>query len=256
MVAPELASEDPEARMSFLDHLEELRSRLLKSVIALAIGFGVCWGYREEIFHFMVAPLRKAYPKLELIATSPTEAIMLYMKMAFFAGIFLAAPVILYQIWAFVAPGLYSSEKAYAIPFIVFGSGFFIGGAAFGHYFLFPITFSFLGEFGGADIRFMPKVDDYYTFYSWFLLALGIVFQVPVVIFVLARIGLVTAGFLLRQFKWAVLASFITAAIVTPTPDIVTQTLLALPMIGLYLLGVVVAALFGKKRAPSSPPPA
>lgn len=233
--------------MSFLDHLEELRSRLLKSVIALGAGFGVCWNFREEIFHFMVSPLKAAYPKLELIATSPTEAIMLYMKMSFFAGIFLAAPFLLYQVWAFVAPGLYSNEKGYAIPFIVFGSLFFLGGAAFGHYYLFPITFSFLGSFGGADIKFMPKVDDYYTFYSWFLLALGVVFQVPVVIFVLARIGLVTAGFLLRQFKWAVLLSFIVAAVVTPTPDAVTQTLLALPMIALYLLGIGVAAVFGKK---------
>ena len=236
--------------MSFLDHLEELRSRLLKSVVALAAGFGICWNFREEIFHFMVSPLKAAYPKLELIATSPTEAIMLYMKMSFFAGIFLAAPFLLYQVWAFVAPGLYSNEKGYAIPFILFGSLFFLGGAAFGHYYLFPITFSFLGSFGGADIKFMPKVDDYYTFYSWFLLALGIVFQVPVVIFVLARIGLVTAGFLLRQFKWAVLIAFIVAAVVTPTPDMVTQTLLALPMIGLYLLGIVVAAVFGKKRTP------
>jgi len=234
--------------MSFLEHLEELRSRLLKSVIALAAGFGVCWTYHLEIFHFMVGPLQKAYPKLELIATAPTEALMLYMKMSFFAGIFLVAPFLLYQIWAFVAPGLYANEKAYAIPFIFFGSVFFILGAAFGHYYLFPTTFSFLGEFGGQDIRFMPKVDEYYTFYSWFLLSLGIVFQVPVVIFVLARIGLVTAGFLLRQFKWAVLLSFIVAAIVTPTPDVVTQTLLALPMIGLYLLGVAVAAMFGKKR--------
>jgi sec-independent protein translocase protein TatC len=246
-----LAKEDPEARMSFLDHLEELRSRLLKSVIALAIAFGVCWGYRYELFHFMVTPLKDAYPKLDLISTAPTEALMLYMKMSFFAGIFLAAPFLLYQIWAFVAPGLYQNEKAYAIPFIVFGSFFFLGGAAFGHYFLFPITFGFLGDFGGTDIKFMPKVDEYYTFYSWFLLALGIVFQVPVVIFVLARIGLVTAGFLLRQFKWAVLLAFIIAAVVTPTPDIVTQTLLALPMIGLYLLGVFVAAIFGKKPKPS-----
>lgn len=234
--------------MSFLDHLEELRSRLVKSIIALAAGFGVCWGYHEEIFHFMVSPLRANYPNLELIATSPTETIMLYMKMSFFAGIFLAAPFVLYQVWAFVAPGLYSNEKAYAIPFIVFGSAFFVAGAAFGHYVLFPMTFKFLGEFGGADIKFMPKVEDYYTFYSWFLLALGLVFQVPVIIFVLARIGLVTAGFLLRQFKWAVLVAFIVAAIVTPTPDMVTQTLLALPMIALYLLGVGIAALFGKKR--------
>lgn len=235
--------------MSFLDHLEELRSRLVKSVIALGIGFGIAWSYHLEIFRFMVAPLRAAYPGLELIATSPTESLMLYMKMAFFVGIFLTAPFLLYQVWAFIAPGLYANEKTYAIPFIFFGTMFFVGGAAFGHYYLFPLSFSFLGSFGGEEIKFMPRVSEYYSFYSWFLLALGIVFQVPVVIFVLARIGLVTAGFLLKHFKWAVLMSFIVAAVVTPTPDIVTQTLLALPMIGLYLLGVIVAALFGKKRA-------
>ena len=243
-----MAKEDPEARMSFLDHLEELRSRLLKSLIALAVGFGVAWGYHEEIFHFMVTPLKRASPTLELIATTPTEAIMLYMKMSFFVGIFIAAPFLLYQLWAFIAPGLYAHEKGYAIPFVMFGTLFFIAGAAFGHYYLFPVTLKFLGEFGGTDIKFMPKISEYYDFYSWFLLALGVVFQVPVIIFVLARVGIVTAGFLLRQFKWAVLVSFIVAAIVTPTPDMVTQTLLALPMIGLYLLGVIVAALFGRKR--------
>lgn len=247
-----MVKEDPEARMSFLDHLEELRSRLLKSLIALALGFGVAWGYHEEIFHFMVRPLKQANPTLELIATTPTEAIMLYMKMSFFVGIFIAAPFLLYQIWAFIAPGLYSHEKSYAIPFVMFGTLFFIAGAAFGHYYLFPVTLKFLGEFGGQDIKFMPRITEYYDFYSWFLLALGIVFQVPVIIFVLARIGIVTAGFLLRQFKWAVLLSFIVAAVVTPTPDMVTQTLLALPMIGLYLLGVVVAAIFGKKRTPTN----
>ena len=234
--------------MSFLDHLEELRSRLLKSLVSLALGFGVAWNFRNEIFHFMVAPLRSAYPGLELIATSPTESLMLYMKMAFFVGIFLAAPFLLYQVWAFISPGLYPNEKSYAVPFIFFGTVFFVSGAAFGHYYLFPLSFSFLGTFGGEDIKFMPRVSEYYSFYSWFLLALGIVFQVPVVIFVLARIGLVNATFLLRHFKWAVLGSFIVAAVVTPTPDMVTQTLLAMPMIGLYLLGVLVAALFGKKR--------
>jgi sec-independent protein translocase protein TatC len=247
-----LAKEDPEARMSFLDHLEELRSRLLKSVIALAAGFGVAWNFHEEIFHFMVAPLRAFDPKLRLIATTPTETIMLYMKMSFFVGIFMAAPFLLYQIWAFISPGLYAHEKGYAIPFVFFGTAFFISGAAFGHYVVFPVTLTFLGGFGGADIEFLPKITEYYQFYSWFILALGVVFQVPVVIFVLARIGLVTAGFLLRQFKWAILGSFVVAAVVTPTPDVVTQTLLALPMICLYLLGVLVAAVFGKKRRPAA----
>jgi sec-independent protein translocase protein TatC len=159
-----------------------------------------------------------------------------------------ASPYILWEIWAFIAPGLYRHEKAYALPFVGMGSLFFILGAAFGHYFLFPLTFQFLGQFGGTDMRFLPKINEYYSFYSWFLLGLGLVFQIPVIIFVLARIGLVTPRFLLKGWKWAVLGSFIAAAFITPTPDMVTQTALALPMIGLYLLGVLVAWLFGRAR--------
>jgi len=238
--------------MSFLEHLEELRVRLIRSLLALVAGFAVCWGFRERIFHFITEPLRRAQ-QVEFIYTSPTEAFMLYMKMAFFVGIFLAAPFILYQVWAFVSPGLYPQEKIYAVPFIVFGSLFFLGGAAFGHYVLFPMTFRFLGEFASAEMKFLPRIGEYYSFYSWFLLGLGAVFQLPVVIFVLARIGLVTAGFLLRQFKYAVLAAFVLSAVITPTPDMVTQSLLALPMLGLYLLGVVVAWLFGKPRRAAEP---
>jgi sec-independent protein translocase protein TatC len=235
-------------RMSFLEHLEELRVRLIRSLLALAVGFAVSWGFRERIFHLLTEPLRTAYPGIKFIYTGPSEALMLYMKMAFFVGIFVAAPFILYQIWAFIAPGLYPHEKSWAVPFIGLGSLFFVGGAAFGHTVLFPVTFRFLGEFGGQDMTFMPKVDEYYSFYSWFLLGLGVVFQLPVVIFVLARIGLVTAGFLVRQFKYAFLAAFVISAVITPTPDAVTQTMLALPMVGLYALGIAVAWLFGKSR--------
>lgn len=240
-------------KMSFLEHLEELRVRLIHSLVALVVGFGVCWGFADRIFHFMTKPLRDAYPGVQFIATGPTEALMLYMKMAFFAGIFLAAPYVLYQVWAFIAPGLYPHEKAYAVPFIAMGSLFFVLGAAFGHFYLFPVTFRFLGQFGGEDIKFMPKVSDYYSFYSWFLLGLGVVFQLPVVIFVLARIGLVTPGFLMRQFRFAILASFVISAIITPTPDVVTQSMLALPMLGLYLLGVAVAWVFGRPRKVPEP---
>lgn len=237
--------------MSFLEHLDELRVRLVHSVVALVVGFGVCWNYHEEIFHFLTQPLRVHQPDVKFIYTGPSEALILYMKMAFFVGIFVASPYILWQVWCFIAPGLYPSEKKWAVPFIGMGSAFFVGGAAFGHFYLFPVTFQFLGGFGGTDMQFLPKIDEYFSFYSWFLLGLGVVFQLPVVIFVLARIGLVNAGFLMRQFKWAVLGSFIVAAILTPTPDMVTQTLLALPMVGLYLLGVLVAWLFGKaRRAP------
>jgi sec-independent protein translocase protein TatC len=235
-------------RMSFLEHLEELRVRLIHSLAALMVGFVLCWSFREPIFHFLTEPLRRAYPGIKFITTGPSEALILYMKMAFFVGIFVAAPYVLYQVWAFIAPGLYPHEKVYAIPFIVAGSLFFSGGACFGHFYLFPLTFRFLGEFAGDDMTYMPKVDEYYSFYSWFLLGLGLVFQLPVVIFVMSRIGLVTPRFLIRNFKYAVLASFVISAIITPTPDIVTQSLLALPMIGLYLLGVGVAALFGRPR--------
>jgi sec-independent protein translocase protein TatC len=235
-------------KMSFLEHLEELRQRLVRMVIALCVGFAICWSFREQIFAVMTAPLRKTGFKDQFIFTGPAEALLLYMKMAFFVGIFVASPYILWEIWAFIAPGLYRHEKMYAIPFVLFGSLFFIAGAAFGHFFLFPITFQFLGGFGGPDIRFMPKIDDYYSFYSWFLLGLGLVFQIPVVIFVLARIGLVTPRFLLKGWKWAVVSSFVIAAFITPTPDMVTQSALALPMIGLYFLGVGVAAFFGRAR--------
>jgi sec-independent protein translocase protein TatC len=239
--------------MSFLEHLEELRVRLIRSLVSLLVGFLACWGFSEHIFHFITQPLRKAYPDIQFIYTSPTEAFMLYMKMSFFVGIFVAAPFILYQVWAFIAPGLYPHERAYAVPFILFGSLFFAAGGAFGHWILFPLTFGFLGQYGGADMTFMPKISEYYTFYSWFLLGLGLVFQLPVVIFVLARIGLVTAGFLVRQTKYALLACFVVSAVITPSGDIVTQTVLAVPMMGLYLLGILVAWLFGRPRRVAEP---
>jgi sec-independent protein translocase protein TatC len=235
-------------KMTFLEHLEELRSRLVRSVLALVVSFALCWNFREQIFQFMTRPLRTAGFKDQFIFTGPAEALLLYMKMAFFVGIFVASPYLLWEVWAFISPGLYKNEKLYAVPFILFGSLFFLGGAAFGHYLLFPMTFQFLGAFGGPEIKFMPKIDDYYSFYSWFLLGLGLVFQIPVVIFVLARIGIVTPRFLLRGWKWAVVGSFVVAAFVTPTPDAVTAAALAGPMIGLYFLGVGVAWLFGRDR--------
>jgi len=238
-------------KMTFLEHLEELRQRLVRACVYLAGGFGVGWFFREPVFHFLVEPMRRAGYTDAFIFTSPAEALMLYMKMAFFVGIFVASPFVLYEIWAFISPGLYKHEKAWAIPFIGMGSVFFVTGALFGHYFLFPNTFRFLAGFGGPDMRFLPKIDEYWSFYSWFLLGLGLVFQIPVIIFVLARIGLVTPRLLLRWWKFAVLASFIIAAFITPSPDMVNQTALALPMIGLYGLGVLVAWLFGKKRQTS-----
>jgi sec-independent protein translocase protein TatC len=239
--------------MTFLEHLDELRVRLVRSLLSLVVGFGLCFRFSEQIFHFITEPLRQAYPQVQFIYTEPTEAFFLYMKVSFFAGIFVAAPFILYQVWAFVAPGLYPHERAWAVPFIAFGSLFFMAGAAFGHYVLFPMTFHFLGQYGGADMTFMPRISEYYSFYSWFLLGLGAVFQLPVVIFILARIGLVSAGFLLRQFKYAFLACFVLSAVITPSGDIVTQSALAVPMLGLYGLGILIAWAFAKKRRTEAP---
>jgi len=235
-------------KMTFLEHLDELRQRLVRVALYLAGGFAVCWGFHEQIFHFLTQPLRRAGFTDQFIYTSPAEAFLLYMKMAFFVGIFVASPFVLWEIWAFISPGLYRHEKAWAVPFIGMGSLFFASGALFGHYVLFPMTFRFLWGFGGPDMRFLPRIGEYWSFYSWFLLGLGAVFQIPVVIFVLARIGLVSAGLLLRAWKWAVLGAFVISAVITPSADVVTQTTLAGPMIGLYLLGVAVAWLFGRER--------
>ena len=196
----------------------------------------------------MVQPMRKAGFTERFIYTGVAESLLLYMKMAFFVGIFVAAPFILGEIWGFISPGLYKNEKKWAFPFIGMGSLFFTGGALFGHYVLFPMTFRFLYTFGGADMQFLPRIGEYWSFYSWFLLGLGLVFQIPVIIFVLARLGLVTPRGLIRGWKWAVLASFVISAVITPSPDVVNQTALAGPMIGLYGLGVLVAFLCGRKR--------
>jgi hypothetical protein len=147
-----MATTSPD-RMTFLEHLDELRVRLMHSIGALVVGTIACWGFHERIFHFLTQPLREAYPAVKFITTGPSEAFMMYMKMSFFVGIFLVAPYILYQVWAFISPGLYSHEKAYAVPFILAGSTFFILGGAFGHYYLFPPTFKFLFEFAGVPAQ-------------------------------------------------------------------------------------------------------
>jgi sec-independent protein translocase protein TatC len=241
---------DPD-KMTFLEHLGELRTRLVRCVSALVLGFVLLVvppGLPSKIFHFITGPMRAANTPFEFIYTEPTEAFMLYMQMCFFAAIFMVSPYLLYQVWAFIAPGLYPHEKKYAVPFIVFGSLFFVVGGLFGHYVLFPVTFRFLGQYAGPDMSFKPKISEYFSFYSWFLLALGLVFQIPIIIFVLARIGLVTASFLMRNFKYAVLAAFIISAVITPSGDMVNQTVLAMPILGLYLLGALVAWIFGKPR--------
>ncbi len=239
-------------KMTFLEHLDELRQRLIVCLLALAGGFVLCFGFARQIFDFLMGPLRQAIPEGgQLIATAVPEVFLLYLKMSFFAGIFLAAPVILTELWLFVSPGLYPHERKFAVPFIVMGTLFFLLGAAFGHYVVFPYAAHFLTTYGGEEIGIMLTVSQVFSFYSKFILGMGVVFEIPTVVFFLARFGLVTPRFLWSKFKYAILVIFIIAAIITPTPDVVTQSLLALPMIGLYVLSIGVAWVFGKERRTS-----
>jgi len=235
-------------KMSFLDHLEELRKRLLISTIALGVAFFACWSFSPEIFAVLEKPILQFLPKGEKLAyTRLTSPFFLYMKVAFFAGIFLAAPVILWQVWAFISPGLYRRERRYAAPFIIFASLFFVAGGWFGYETVFPMACKFFIELGG-NFKQVITVDDYFSFASKMILGMGLVFETPVLIFFLSRIGIVTPAFLLQKFKYAVLIIFIISAIITPTPDMVTQSALAVPMILLYLLGIGISYLFGKKH--------
>jgi sec-independent protein translocase protein TatC len=243
------AGEDAEhelRKMSFLEHLEELRKRLLVSFISVVVAFLLCWSFAEPIFAKLQEPLSQYLGGDKLAYTRLTAPFFLYMKVAFFAGLFLAAPVILLQVWLFISPGLYKRERRYAAPFIIFASLFFIAGGYFGYRYLLPATCSFFIE-TGKEFRQVVTIDDYFSFASLIILAAGLVFETPILIFFLARLGIVTPAFLIQKFKYAVVISFIVAAVVTPTPDMVTQSALAIPMILLYLIGVGVAYLFAKR---------
>ena len=250
-MAAEPQTTDPEddlQKMGFLDHLEELRRRLIISLIAVAAGFFICWAFAEKIYGFIQAPLTKFLPPGDKLAyTRLTAPFFLYMKVAFFAGLFVAAPVVLLQLWLFISPGLYKRERRYAAPFIIFASLFFILGGWFGFSYILPGTCKFFVE-TGRQFKQMITIDDYFSFSSMIVLASGGIFETPILIFFLARLGIVTPAFLMQKSKYAIVLSFIIAAIVTPTPDMVTQTALAVPMIALYFLGVAVAYLFGKKH--------
>ncbi len=234
-------------RMSLLQHLEELRKRLFVSAVAIAVGFGLCWWKSAEIFQFLQAPVIKALPQgTKLAYTQLTEPFMLYVNIALLAGVIVASPVILYQVWLFIAPALYKHEKRWALPFVIMSVVFFISGAAFGYYVAFPMVANFLVTVG-KDFQPVIKIDDYLDILSKIILGLGLVFETPILIFFLARIGVVTEKWLLAKFRYAVLVIFIIAALITPTPDIPTQCAFALPMCGLYLLGVAMAWAFKKK---------
>jgi sec-independent protein translocase protein TatC len=234
-------------RMTLLEHLEELRHRLAWSIAAVFAGFLLCWYWAKLIFAWIAVPITQFLPSGEKLAfTGLVDPFMLYMKVALLAGIFVASPVILYQFWLFISPALYRHERRIAVPFIVFTTAFFLGGGYFGYKIAFPMVVHFLLQVG-ENFRQVVTINEYFSMASKVILGLGLVFEMPVLILLLARLGIVTHRILWKYFRYAVLIVFIIAAVITPTPDIPTQCVFALPMIALYLLGILVAWLFGKK---------
>ncbi len=241
--------EEPgEGRMTFLEHLDELRKRITHAVGGLLVGFLIAFAFINPIFDFVYQRLASSVPGGKMIYTEAPEMFMLWIKIAALTGVLIASPYIMLQVWLFIAPGLYAKEKKLAIPFVLASSALFIGGAAFSHYMVFPAAWNFFASFGNTYVEFLPRVGPIFGMYVKLMLGIGLTFQLPVLIFVLARLGIVTAGWLLSNFKYAVLLIFIFAAVITPDGNPVTQLMVGGPMVVLYLFGIAAAWLFGKSK--------
>jgi sec-independent protein translocase protein TatC len=234
--------------MPITAHLEELRRRLITSFVAVGAGFVGSYYFAPKMFEILMIPLVAALPpESTLIFTGVTEAFFTYLKVALLAGFFAASPLVLYEIWAFVAPGLYTRERRYVIPFVIFSTLFFIGGALFGYFVVFPYGFKFLLGFATETIRPLPKVKEYFSLASKLLLAFGVVFELPLFVFFLAKMGLVTYTLMIKHFKYALLLIFGISAMLTP-PDVVTQFMMAGPLLGLYGISIIVAKVVRKRE--------
>jgi sec-independent protein translocase protein TatC len=239
-------------RMTLIQHLEELRNRILRSLLALAVGFGVCFFFAKPIFRFLQRPILDYLPEgKKLVFLKVTDPFVLYMKVAALAGLFLVLPYVLFQVWRFIAPGLYRHEKRYSVPFIVFGSFFFLAGGVFAYYVAFPYAVQFLINVG-EDFEPAITGPSYLSFLLTVILGMSLMFELPVFIFALSSIGVVSPRSLLRNFRWAVLIIVVIAAVITPTPDVFTLGVFAVPTIALYLLGVGAAALVQGQKADES----
>jgi sec-independent protein translocase protein TatC len=237
------------AKMSFLEHLDELRKRLIHAVAAVAIGVCATFFFHQPIYDFVFEPTRQVLPEgSKLVYTQPGEAFSLHLQIALIAGCVVAAPYIMLQLWLFIAPGLYAREKKLAIPFVLLSTLGFLGGALCNHYIMFPFMMKFFGSFNSPELLFLPSLDAVFSLYVKFLLAMGAIFQLPTIILFLARMNVVTAGFLLRNFKYAVLITFIVSAVITPTADPGTQTVFAAPMIALYIISIGIAWVAAPRR--------
>ncbi len=258
---PEVAEAPSEEResmptMGFLDHLEELRKRIIYCVLAVAVGFFACWGYAERIYAFMQRPimtaLRNHHLPETLVYLNPTEPFNLYLKVAALGGLFLTCPFVLYQVWLFIAPGLYRNEKRYVAPFLLSTVFLFVAGGYFGYRLVYPAALDFLIGYG-SQFQPMITIAEYTSLFLTIILGMGLIFEMPILIFFLALMGIVSAGFMWKNFRYSILVIFIIAAIITPTTDILNMCIFAAPMIALYGLSIGVAwAVHPKQRAKRS----
>ena len=236
-------------KMSFLEHLDELRKRIVQACIGVAVGVLVGFAFINPIVNFILKPTQRVLPAgSRMIYTQPGEAFGLYVQIGLIVGVVLATPWIMYQVWLFIAPGLYANEKKLAIPFVLMSTIGFVVGATFNHYIIFPVMITFFASFNTSDLVFMPRLEDVFDLYTKMLIGMGLVFQMPTIIYFLAKMRLVTAGFLWKHTKYAILIIFIVAAVITPTGDMITQTIFAAPMLGLYALSILIAWLVAPKR--------
>ena len=239
--------------MPLTAHLEELRWRIIKAFGAVAVAFAVCYGFSENVFELLTRPLvGVGDQRLLLIGTGVTEAFFTRLKVTLIAAIFVASPCIFYQTWRFVEPGLYQREKRTAVPFVLAGTLFFMAGACFCYVVVFPVGYAFfLEEYRTIGVAPTIRISEYLSFASRMLLAFGVTFELPVVTFFLARLGIVTHGLLLRWFRYAIVVIFIVAAALTPGPDVASQLLMAAPLLVLYAASIGVAFVFGRPRRTS-----
>jgi sec-independent protein translocase protein TatC len=230
-------------KQPFLAHLEELRKRLIVCAIAIGVGFAISYAFSKQLFSFLILPLTKVLPPdSRLIFTNLPEMFITYIKVSLVAGIIVAIPVIFYEVWMFLVPALYQNEKRYLVPFVASSSILFILGALFGYLVVFPYGFKFFMSFATEDIQALPSVKQYFSFATRLLLAFGLVFEMPMVVLFLTKIGLVTPDAMKRFRKFAILGSFILSAILTP-PDVATQIMMAFPLIILYELSIFLSKL-------------
>lgn len=239
---------DADARMSFFDHIGELRQRLLRASIAVIVASCVCFVFSQHLYDFLANPLLKLLPKdSALVFTGLPDAFFMLLKISIVAGLFITLPYILYELWKFIVPGLYKHERRYALPFLVVGTGLFLVGAAFAYFAAFPVIFNFFLGFQTPELKPMLSVKDYVSLLIKLALTFGVVFETPVIIVFLGFLGLVNSGMLRRGRRYFIVIAFIIGAILSP-PDVFSQMVLAVPLVALYEASIPVLAIIERRR--------